>query len=90
MNSSNLGTETGSASRDESGIFDMLGGVCDGELANALRDQLAESERLVEQMSLSWEERVEMSEEISKVSTGSSNSLFVVGHYIEAFYKQMS
>ncbi|XP_063729758.1 kinesin-like protein KIF13A [Symsagittifera roscoffensis] len=66
VNSSNLGTETGSASRDESGIFDMLGGVCDGELANALRDQLAESERLVEQMSLSWEERVEMSEEISK------------------------
>ena len=37
-------------------------------VAKALLDQLAESEKLVQQMSLTWEEKVELSEAITKVS----------------------
>ena len=73
VSSSGIGTGT-IGSFDDSGFFDILGrgrSGSDEAIANALRDQLAESERLVQEMSLSWEQRVQMSEAFAKVRSHS-------------------
>ena len=60
----------GWSGRDASGSGDGYSDDSDNEdsVAKALLDQLAESERLVQQMSLTWEEKVVLSEAITKVS----------------------